>query len=136
MANGFYLAVIIGLYVMFISLTVLMSIVGQPAAIMEKLNQHAEFLFTYKGRFVVDVFLALFLFGMGAFGVAMAVIHLILIVGIRLLAATFPGAFEELFRAQGEGGGHQNFDSPYGSDPAGFNQQPAAGFAPQPSADL
>ena len=130
MAQGCYLCIVIGLGIMCVSAVTLMSIVQQPASLVEKLNAHAEFIFTYKGRFVIDLFLSLFLFGMGAFGVAMGVIHLVLIIGIRLLATQFAGAFEELFRQQGEG--HQNFDSPYGSDPSGGG----GGFATQPSADL
>jgi hypothetical protein len=127
--QGCYRCVVIGLGIMAISTTMLISVVQQPANLVAKLEEHAEFAFTFKGRFIVDFFLALFLFGMGAFGVAMGVIHLVLIIGIRLLATTFAGAFEEIFRSEGESkqGG---FDSPYGSDPSG------GGFPPQPSADL
>ncbi len=124
MGYGLYLAVIVALYTMAASVLVLLSVIGQPTSLMDKLNTHAEFLFTYKGRIAVDVFLALFLFGMGPFGVSMAIIHLVLIIGIRLLAASFPGAFEQLFRVPNS---QDDFDSPYGpSDTTGGFTQPTA----------
>ncbi|GMH87748.1 hypothetical protein TrVE_jg2819 [Triparma verrucosa] len=124
MASGGYLGVIIALYTITIAMFVFVSVIQQPSSMVEKMNNHTEFIFTFKGRFIVDVFLALFLFGMGGFGVAMGIITLLLIIGIRLLAASFPGAFEELFRQGGPS--NDNFDTPYGD----------TGFAPQPSADL
>ena len=128
MFGGPYLQVIIGLYTTLICLTVVISLLQQPVSLNEKLHTHAEFLYTFKGRFLVDVFVALFLFGMHGFGVAMAIISLITIIGIRLMSSSYPGAFEELFQpaAAGDGG----FDSPYGGMPNESN------FTPQPSADL
>lgn len=102
-----------------------MTSIDVNTGLVDKMNTHAEFVFTYKGRLIVDFFLCLFLFGMGSFGVAMGVITLILIIGIRFLAGPFPGAFEQLFRQ--EGSSSENFDSPYGD---------AGGFTPQPPADL
>jgi hypothetical protein len=77
MSKGGYLSVIISLYTLAISLFVLVSIVQQPSGLFEKMNNHAEFIFTYKGRLIVDFFLSLFLFGMGGFGVAMGIITLV-----------------------------------------------------------
>ena len=56
---------------------VFVSVIQQPSSMVEKMNNHTEFIFTFKGRFIVDVFLALFLFGMGGFGVAMGIITLV-----------------------------------------------------------
>mmetsp|Transcript_3230 Transcript_3230/g.6788 ORF Transcript_3230/g.6788 Transcript_3230/m.6788 type:complete len:159 (+) Transcript_3230:36-512(+) len=130
MSKGGYLGVIVSLYTIALSLFSLVAVLQQPASLVEKMNAQSEFIFEYKGRFVVDLFLALFLFGMQGFGVAMGVITLVLIIGIRFLASPFPGAFEELFRQAG-GSQNDNLDSPYGpgSDSGG-------GFAPQPTADL
>ena len=77
MAKGRYLDVIIGLCVLFASLFVFMSIVQIPNSVVDKMNSQAEFIFTYKGRLVVDFFLSLFLFGMNGFGVACAIITLV-----------------------------------------------------------
>ena len=84
--------------------------------------------YTFKGRFMVDVFVSLFLFGMHGFGVAMAIITLVAIIGIRALCSSYPGAFEELFVSNSAADG--GFDSPYGGMPSESN------FTPQPSADL
>ena len=76
-----YLGVIISLYTIAISIFVLVSVLQQPASLVEKMNSHTEFIFTYKGRFLVDLFLSLFLFGMQGFGVAMGIITLVSLVG-------------------------------------------------------
>ena len=77
MASGGYLGVIIALYTITIAMFVFVSVIQQPSSMVEKMNNHTEFIFTFKGRFIVDVFLALFLFGMGGFGVAMGIITLV-----------------------------------------------------------
>ena len=60
---------------------------------------------------MVDVFIGLFLFGMGAFGIVMAVFTLILIFGIRFVGVQHPEAFSELFRkpVTGEGEDDETF---------------------------
>ena len=139
MANGFYLVVIIALYTIAIEGCVFIAIIQQPASLVGKLETHAEFLFTYKGRLIIDVFVSLFLFGMGPFGITMAIITLVEIIGIRLLGSTFPQAFDEIFRNDGGGGGNSEFSSPYGASDGNSFPPPTgqSGFsAPGPSADL
>ena len=126
--SGPYLSVIIGLYNIAMCFAVLISVLQQPASLNEKLGTHAEFLYTFKGRFIVDVAVSLFLFGMHAFGTAMAIITMVLIIGIRLTSNSFPGAFEEIFKPSGDAS--SDFDSPYRGMPSKSN------FSPQPSADL
>ena len=77
MTKGGYLAVIISLYTIALSLFALIAILQQPTSLIEKMNAHTEFIFEYKGRFVFNLFLALFLFGMQGFGIAMGVITLV-----------------------------------------------------------
>ncbi|GMH47796.1 hypothetical protein TL16_g00153 [Triparma laevis f. inornata] len=82
MTTGGYLGVIISLYTIAIALFVFVSVVQQPASIVEKMNNHTEFIFTFKGRATTDFFLSLFLFGMGGFGVAMGIIMLVRRLGV------------------------------------------------------
>ncbi len=142
MKYGVYLFIMISIYTVVISSTVLFSILQKPESINSRLHQHCEFLFTYKGRFLTDFFVSLFLFGMGQFGIAMGCLTLIAIIGIRLLAGAFPNAFEEAFPGasggQQGGGGGSGFSSPYGANDANFPPPTGtSGYAvAQPSADL
>lgn len=57
-----------------------------------------EALFTFRGRYIVDFLISLFLFAMGAFGIVMGTFTLCLIFGIRFLGVKQPDAFNEIFR--------------------------------------
>ena len=57
-----------------------------------------EVLFTFRGRYIVDLLVALFLFGMGIWGIVMGALTLGLIFGIRFLGVKQPDAFNEIFR--------------------------------------
>ena len=47
----------------------------------------------------MDLFISLFLFAMGAWGVVMGILTLVLIFGIRFLGVKRPDAFNEIFRS-------------------------------------
>jgi hypothetical protein len=57
-----------------------------------------EQLFTFRGRYMVDLFIALFLFAMPPWGIIMGAATLFLIFGIRFLGVKQPDAFNEIFR--------------------------------------
>jgi hypothetical protein len=57
-----------------------------------------EQLFTFRGRYMVDLFIALFLFAMPPWGIITGCATLVLIFGIRFLGVKQPDAFNEIFR--------------------------------------
>jgi hypothetical protein len=57
-----------------------------------------EQLFTFRGRYMVDLFIALFLFAMPPWGIITGAMTLVLIFGIRFLGVKQPDAFNEIFR--------------------------------------
>mmetsp|Transcript_17456 Transcript_17456/g.43528 ORF Transcript_17456/g.43528 Transcript_17456/m.43528 type:complete len:106 (-) Transcript_17456:398-715(-) len=57
-----------------------------------------ETLFTFRGRYIVDLLIALFLYGFGVWGIVMGTLTLALIFGIRFLGVKQPDAFNEIFR--------------------------------------
>ena len=71
-----------------------------PSPIVSRLENSkiGEALFTFRGRYIVDLFVSLFLFGMGAWGIVVGVLTLFLIFGIRFLGVKQPDAFNEIFR--------------------------------------
>lgn len=56
------------------------------------------FLFTFRGRYVFDLIVSLFLYAMGIFGILMATVTLGLIFGIRFVGVRQPDALSILFR--------------------------------------
>ena len=71
-----------------------------PSPIVSRLENSkiGEALFTFRGRYIVDLFVSLFLFGMGVWGIVVGVLTLFLIFGIRFLGVKQPDAFNEIFR--------------------------------------
>ena len=71
-----------------------------PSAVVNRIegSQIGESLFTFRGRYMIDLLIALCLFAMGVWGIVMAVLTLILIFGIRFLGVKQPDAFNEIFR--------------------------------------
>lgn len=55
-------------------------------------------LFTFRGRYMLDLLISLFLFAMGIWGILMGAVTLFLIFGIRFLGVKQPDAFNEIFR--------------------------------------
>lgn len=71
-----------------------------PKVVTDRLESSkiGEMLFTFRGRYMVDTLIALFLFAMHPWGTFMAVATIFLIVGIRFLGVKQPDAFNEIFR--------------------------------------
>lgn len=71
-----------------------------PQSVVSRLEGSTvgENLFTFRGRYMVDLLISLFLFAMGIWGVVTAILTLILIFGIRFLGVKQPDAFNEIFR--------------------------------------
>jgi hypothetical protein len=78
--------------------------VEAPSAVISRLeaSKFGEYLFTFRGRYMVDLLISLFLFAMGIWGFVMAILTLILIFGIRFLGVKQPDAFNEIFRQSEE----------------------------------
>ena len=70
-----------------------------PAFVMNVLDKpRFHFLFTFRGRYIIDLIVSLFLFAMGFFGIIMASATLALIFGIRFAGVKHPEAFGMIFR--------------------------------------
>jgi hypothetical protein len=95
-----YLHILVGVLVTLTCIIMLSVAVEAPKLITDRLENSklGETLFTFRGRYVMDLLVALFLFAMGAFGVFLAVCTLFLIFGIRFLGVKQPDAFNEIFR--------------------------------------
>ena len=61
-------------------------------------SKFGEVFFTFRGRYVFDILIALHLFAMPPWGFLCAVATLSLIFGIRFLGVKQPDAFNEIFR--------------------------------------
>lgn len=57
-----------------------------------------ESLFTFRGRYVMDLIIALFLFAMTPWGIVLGAATLFCIFSIRFLGVKHPDAFNEIFR--------------------------------------
>eukprot|EP00546_Thalassionema_frauenfeldii_P011803 CAMPEP_0178907308 /NCGR_PEP_ID=MMETSP0786-20121207/7298_1 /TAXON_ID=186022 /ORGANISM="Thalassionema frauenfeldii, Strain CCMP 1798" /LENGTH=103 /DNA_ID=CAMNT_0020579091 /DNA_START=168 /DNA_END=479 /DNA_ORIENTATION=- len=82
------------------SLIMLFVAIEAPTVVILRLenSKFGESLFTFRGRYMVDLLIALFLFAMGVWGIIMAILTLVLILGIRFLGVKQPDAFNEIFR--------------------------------------
>lgn len=71
-----------------------------PTPVVSRLenSKFGESLFTFRGRYMMDLLISLFLFSMGIWGIIMGVFTLGLIFGIRFLGVKQPDAFNEIFR--------------------------------------
>ena len=71
-----------------------------PSPMVSRLENSrlGETLFTFRGRYMVDLLISLFLFAMGVWGIIMGTLTLFLIFGIRFLGVKQPDAFNEIFR--------------------------------------
>jgi hypothetical protein len=74
--------------------------VEAPKLITDRLenSKFGETLFTFRGRYVMDLLISLFLFAMPPWGVVLGTLTLCLIFGIRFLGVKQPDAFNEIFR--------------------------------------
>lgn len=82
-----------------ISLIMLLVVSNGPKIFIKTIDTpRFAFLFTFRGRYILDLYVSLFLYAMGLFGILMATITLGLIFGIRFAGVKHPEAFRILFR--------------------------------------
>lgn len=95
-----YLDILVGALVAFLSLVMLCVAVEAPSPIINRLESSTggSWLFTFRGRYMIDLLISLFLFAMGLWGIVMAAVTLVLIFGIRFVGVKQPEAFNEIFR--------------------------------------
>ena len=95
-----YLDVLVGLLISVLCLFMMCVAIETPVPIVSRLENSAfgESLFTFRGRYMVDLLIALFLFAMGIWGAIMGILTLLLIFGIRFLGVKQPDSFNEIFR--------------------------------------
>jgi hypothetical protein len=95
-----YLHILVGLIVTFGCFLMFCVAVEAPKFITDRLERSktGDVLFTFRGRYVVDLVVALFLFAMPPWGFVMGSMTLVLIFGIRFLGVKQPDAFNEIFR--------------------------------------
>jgi len=94
------LNILVGVLTAFMCVIMLCVAVEAPQFIMARLERSkvGELLFTFRGRYIVDLLIALFLFAMAPWGDILALVTLGLIFGIRFLGVKQPDAFNEIFR--------------------------------------
>jgi hypothetical protein len=99
-AKPLYLDILVGCIVAIVSLIMLCVSIEAPAPIISRLegSRFGEHLFTFRGRYMVDLIIALFLFAMGLWGIIVGICTLALIFGIRFVGVKQPEAFNEIFR--------------------------------------
>jgi hypothetical protein len=95
-----YLQVLVGIYTVVLALVMLCVAVEAPKMVTDRLERSkiGELLFTFRGRYIADFIIALFLFAMPPWGIVLGVLVLCLIFGIRFLGVKQPDAFNEIFR--------------------------------------
>lgn len=95
-----YLSVIVGSLVGLVCLVMLCVSVEAPRILVSRIETSAfgQLLFTFRGRYMVDLLIALMLFAMGPGGIIMGILTLFLIFGIRFVGVKQPDAFNEIFR--------------------------------------
>jgi uncharacterized membrane protein len=95
-----YLSILVGSLTAGLCIIMLIVAVEAPKMATDRLERSklGEQLFSFRGRYMADVLIALFLFAMGFWGVVLGVMTLLLIFGIRFLGVKQPDAFNEIFR--------------------------------------
>jgi len=90
------------------SLMLLVAMNGPRSVLSIIDNPRFAFLFTFRGRYIMDLLVSLFLYAMDVLGILMATVTLSMIFGIRFAGVKHPEAFRILFR--------QTADSTYEDD--------------------
>ena len=95
-----YLDILVGVLISVLCLVMMCVAIEAPTPVVSRLenSKFGESLFTFRGRYMMDLLIALFLFSMGVWGIVMGVFTLALIFGIRFLGVKQPDAFNEIFR--------------------------------------
>lgn len=95
-----YLHILVGSLTAIMSIVMLCVAIEAPKFVTDKLESSGVGiqLFTFRGRYMMDLLISLFLFAMAPWGVMMGAVTLFLIFGIRFLGVKQPDAFNEIFR--------------------------------------
>mmetsp|Transcript_10148 Transcript_10148/g.16211 ORF Transcript_10148/g.16211 Transcript_10148/m.16211 type:complete len:126 (+) Transcript_10148:275-652(+) len=98
--RGIYLDILVGSLMTLICVVMMCVAIEAPTPVVARLENSkvGESLFTFRGRYIVDLIVSLFLFAMGVWGIVMGTLTLLLIFGIRFLGVKQPDAFNEIFR--------------------------------------
>jgi hypothetical protein len=95
-----YLDVLVGALISVVCIVMMCVAIEAPGPVVARLEHSkiGENLFTFRGRYMIDLMISLFLFAMGVWGIVMGVLTLALIFGIRFVGVKQPDAFNEIFR--------------------------------------
>lgn len=94
-----YLDVLIGILTSIATLLMLLVAMNGPRSVLNVIDTpRFSFLFTFRGRYIMDLLVSLFLYAMDVLGILMATVTLGMIFGIRFAGVKHPEAFRTLFR--------------------------------------
>lgn len=95
-----YLHILSGSLISILCIVMMCVAIEAPSPVVSRLENSkiGETLFTFRGRYMMDLLISLFLFAMGVWGILMGATTLFLIFGIRFLGVKQPDAFNEIFR--------------------------------------
>lgn len=98
--RGVYIDGLAGALIASMCVLMLCVAIEAPSPLITRLenSKFGDILFTFRGRYIVDLLISLFLFAMGVWGIVMGALTLFLIFGIRFLGVKQPDAFNEIFR--------------------------------------
>jgi len=94
-----YLDVLIGCLTSGATILMLLVAMNGPRFMLNLIDTpRFAFLFSFRGRYIMDLFVSLFLYAMDLLGILMATVTLGMIFGIRFVGVKHPEAFRALFR--------------------------------------
>jgi hypothetical protein len=98
--NRSYLNILVGCFTGGFAIVMFIVAIEAPKPAMDRLERSniGIQLFSFRGRYMVDLVIALFLFAMPPWGIVLGVATLLVIFGIRFLGVKQPDAFNEIFR--------------------------------------
>jgi len=97
-SSYYYLFVISGLVVIFLSTTMFMVTIRRPVQLVSQLERSSfRFVFTFPGRVIMDVVMSILLLGMGDLGFVCAMLTVNLVFIIRFVVLS-RNEFDEVFR--------------------------------------
>lgn len=114
--SGSYLAIVVGLEtIVFAAAVVVVELQAEP--VLGTIRRVAPFLNTTRGEAFVSALVTLFLFGMGAFGIAMGVILFFTIVLNAYVYVAHPEAVADRQDAPQDDGGAGDYAPPFDDSP-------------------
>ena len=99
LTNLIYLNTLIGVLTSITTLIMLLVAMNGPRIVLKLIDTpRFTFLFTFRGRYLLDLYVSLYLYAMDILGILMATVTLGMIFGIRFAGVRHPEAFPILFR--------------------------------------